>query len=588
MSTSKTKKMLKPVKLRDYQQNIAVKIHDAWGRVMAVLAVLATGGGKTVIFSAIIHGHNGASAAVVHRREILGQISCSLAQLGVKHRIVAPPATVALIRRKHLKKFSKSYVDPHARCGVISVQTLTSKSAKNNAELMRWVKQVTLCVFDEGHHYVSTGLWGRAVEMVENAKLLFVTATPERADGKGLGKHADGYAEEMVEGPTMRWLIDHGYLSKYTYKAPKSDLNVDDIPLTASGELNSKVLRQRVTESHLVGDVVAQYRKFADGKKAIVFADSVATAEEMAAAFRAAGYDAEALSGESDDKHRDRQLDGFEFGSLQVLINCELFDEGFDVPGVECVITARPTESLSKFLQMIGRGLRPVYAEGFDLKTKAGRLAAMAAGSKPEAVVLDPVRNWERHGMPHWPREWTLNAKVKGSRGQSDTIPQRVCLSCTQPYEKYFTACPYCGEPVPEPAGRSAPEQVDGDLFELDLAAMDALFEKMGKADMSDEDYAHDQIARNIPPIGRRQDMKRHQTARHRREVLRHLVGWWVGAQPGRELSEIHRRFFYRFGVDIGTPFTKAYGAKDVNALIVKITENFDKDADYGKQEKTR
>ena len=546
-------------KLRDYQQTAIDKIDAAWQSVRSVLAVLPTGGGKTVIFSSIIHGHNGAAAAVVHRKEIVAQISCSLAKLGVKHRVIAQPNTLAVIRRKHLKLFSKSFLDPHAQCGVVSVQTLTSKSSGNNAPLQRWIKQVTLAVFDEGHHYVEQGLWGRAVEMMGNAKLLFVTATPERADGKGLGEYADGFCEEMVEGPTTQWLIDQGFLSRFVYKAPKTDLNIDDLPITASGEVNAKVLRARTIESHLVGDIVNHYKQFALGKKTIVFASDVETAEEMAGAFRAAGIRAVALSGKTDQGERDRELDAFENGDLTVLVNVDLFDEGFDVPAVSCVILARVTMSLGKYLQMVGRGLRIM-------------------DGKEEAIIIDPVRNWERHGMPNWPRKWTLDAREKGSRsGPSDTIPQRVCLACTQPYEVIYKKCPHCGEPMPEPGGRSAPEQVDGDLMELDVEGMMALFSAMQKADMNDEEYAIGQIGRGVPRIGRGADMKRHQSAKYRRSVLRELVAWWVGMQPdGRELSEKHRRFFHRFGVDIGTAFT--LNTKDTDALIERVQQQFAED----------
>jgi superfamily II DNA or RNA helicase len=563
------------IKLRsDYQLPLKNKIVQAWERVRGVLAVCPTGGGKTIIFSSIIHDHVGASAAVVHRKEIVGQISLSLAALGVKHRIIAPPKTIQAIRRKHLKKFSKSFIDQHAPCGVVSVQTLTSKSSGNNAVLQSWLNQITLCVYDEGHHYVKQGLWAKAVDCMTNAKLLFVSATPERADGKGLGMGADGFADVMVEGPTTRWLIDQGYLCGFTYKAPRTDLDLSGLAVTASGDFNATALRDRVVESHIVGDVVNHYTKFASGLRAIVFATDVATAEEMAEAFRQAGYSSMALSGATDSGIRDRELERFENGELQVLVNVDLFDEGFDVPAVECVILARPTQSLGKYLQMIGRGLRVVYAAGFDLATQAGRLAAIKAGTKPTAVILDPVRNWERHGMPDWPRVWKLSGKEKGTRESGDdTVPQRVCAACTGPYEAFYKACPYCGH-VPVPAGRSLPEQVEGDLLELDVEAMAALFAKMNKADMDDDEYRDDQLARRIPAVGRGADMKRHKAAKYRRQVLRELVAWWVGAQPkDREQGEVYSRFFHRFGVDIATAFT--LNTNDTDTLITRIGEGF-------------
>lgn len=566
------------LKLRDYQEKFVADILAAWQLVRSVLGVLPTGAGKTVCFTSIMYEHKGAAAAVVHRKEIVGQISQALARLGVKHRIIAPAPVVTRIRRKHLKEFGRSFVDPHALAGVISVQTLTSKSSGKNRELQKWLSQVTLAIFDEGHHYVEQGLWAKAVRVMANAKLLFVTATPERADGKGLGQLADGFAESIIEGPSTQWLIDNGYLCKFKYKAPQTDLDVSDIPITASGDLNTKAMRKRVVESHLVGDVVSQYRQFASGKRAIVFATDVETANEMAQAFQLADISAAALSGETEQGERDTKLDEFEDGRLSVLVNVDLFDEGFDVPAAEVVIIARPTESLAKYLQMVGRVLRVIYAKGFDLTTAAGRLAAIAASEKPYALVIDPVRNWERHGVPNWPRQWSLSSREKGSRGSSDElIPQRVCTACTQPYERIYKACPYCGAPVPEPTGRSAPEQVDGDLTELDVEAMAALFTKMQNADMSDGDYAIDQISRGIPRIGRGADMKRHREAKHRRAVLRELVAWWVGMQPHeRPLDEKHRRFYHRFGIDIGTAFTLK--AKDTDALIETIKQRFQED----------
>ena len=543
--------------LYPFQSRLKAAILEAWQTVRSVLMVLPTGGGKTIVFSSIIHDHNGAAAAIVHRKEIVRQIAISLAKLGVKHRIIAPPKVVRRIRRVQLKLFGKSFVDPNARCGVVSVQTLTSRGAGNSAELQKWIKQVTLAVYDEGHHYVDSGSWAKAVHLFDKALLLFVTATPERADGKGLGSDADGFCDVMIEGPTTAWLIANGYLSPFTYKAPRTDLDVSGLALTASGDFNAKALRARVVESHIVGDVVKHYRKFAHGKKAIVFATDVETAEEQAAAFRADGYKAIALSGETDAGERDRALDGFEGDEYDILVNVDLFDEGFDVPKVACVILARPTESLGKFLQMVGRALR--ILEG-----------------KLEAIIIDPVRNWERHGMPDWPRAWTLDAREKKTSGENrDTIPQKVCDNCTQPYQAYYKACPYCGH-VNAPAGRASPEQVEGDLIELDVEALSALFAKITAADMEDEDYQRGQITRNVPAIGRGAGLKRHQAAKYRRGVLRELVGWWVGAQTGRDMPEIHKRFFYRFGIDIGTAFTLS--AKETDTLIDKIKTRFSED----------
>ena len=578
-------------KLRSYQSSLVDKIYDAWNRVRVVLAVLATGGGKTAIFSWIIQQHNGASAAVVHRKEIVSQISLSLAALGVKHRIIAPPSVIRRIRRRHFRFLGACFVDQHALCGVVSVQTLTSASSDRNKDTQAWVRQVTFCVFDEGHHYVNTGSWAKAVDMMERAKLLLVTATPKRADGKGMGTEelgGSGYVEEMVEGPTTKWLMDQGFLSRYKYFAPDSDLDVADIALTAQGDFNAKALRERVVDSTLIGDLVAHYKAFADGKKFIVFNTDVLSAEETADEFKAKGIVCVALSGGTDGKIRDAELDKFENGENTGLTNVDLFDEGFDVPAVEVCAHGRPTASLAKYLQMCGRSFRVVYAEGYDLTTKEGRLAAIANGPKPYAIIIDPVRNWEKHGMPDFPRIWSLRDEDRNSnKSTDDTIPQKVCKGtearpgCSQPYEAYLQCCPYCGL-QPEIPERKKPKHVDGDLMELDVDAMAALFAEREQANLSEADYAVELHKPNangkiIPPKFHGQAIRRHQGTMYRRKVLHNLLGWWIGLQPvDRDLGEKYRRFYLRYGIDMSTAFT--LNQNDTDALIERVARSFHHD----------
>lgn len=547
------------VQLRDYQSDFCYELSETWRRVRAVLGVLPTGAGKTVCFSSVIAAHVGYSIAVVHRREILTQISVSLAREGVKHRIIAPPATVRRIREKHFAAFGKSYEDANALCAVASVQTLTSAATLKNSAVQAFVGQVTLAVYDEGHHYVNSGVWAKAVDMFPRAKLLFVSATPDRADGKGLGAGGRGYAEEMVEGPSTDWLIKNGYLSKYQYFAPDSDLDIEGVPITATGDLNTKAMRARVEESHLVGDVVQHYLRFAAGTKAIVFAESIATAADMEHAFRAAGVRAVQLNGGTDEGERDRAITAFAESDIMVLINVDLFDEGFDVPAAVTAILARPTMSLAKYLQMCGRVLR--IMDGKDY-----------------AVIIDPVRNWARHGFPDTPRSWSLDDRPKGERAgdsSSDAIPSRPCRGCTQPYRASLSVCPYCGfEYVPEDT--SSIKRVEGDLFALDTDAFNALVAARKAAAMPADEYELSLMGRPMDPRGRAALVKSHRTAQTRRAVLYELVGWWVGLQEGRPMDEIYRVFWHRTGVDMESAF--ALDARETDALIDKLTRVFDKD----------
>jgi len=552
------------IKLHQHQGKFKTKLNAALDAVRDVLGVLPTGGGKTVVFCSMVADHVGAAAIVVHRREIVRQISVTLAAFGVVHRVIGPRDEVGRIRRRHLKKFGRSFVDQQSLVGVVSVQTMTSKSTAANTITQRWLAQVTFAVFDEGHHYVRSGLWGRAVDQFHRAKRLFVTGTPERADGKGLGAHAEGYAREMVLGPTPQWLIDNAFLSPFKYFCPDSDMDIADLALDSTGDVSVKERRKRAVASHIVGDVVRHYRQYADGLQTIVFAPDVETAEDMAAAFRLDGVKAVALSGKTDSGVRDRELDLFERCETQVLVNVDLFDEGFDVPAVVCVILARITASLGKYLQMVGRALRVM-------------------DGKEHAIVIDPVRNWERNrGLPSFPRRWTLDSRPKGDRvSPVDTIPQKICRGCTQPYDAYYALCPYQSQPgcaiPPEPEGRARPDQVDGDLFELDVAALNELYAAYAARNMTDEEYDGDLISRNVPAVGRGAARKRHRTARHRTAVLKELIGWWVGMQPaGRDLAEKQRRFYHRFRVDMATAMS--LDANDTDALIATIGRRFNED----------
>lgn len=566
------------MQLRDYQQQLIHDINASWTHNDRVVAVLPTGGGKTVVLSEVVKSVRGPACVIAHRREIVSQLSEALGRINIKHRIIAPADTVAMVRRRHLRRLKKSWVDQNAQVAVASVQSLTSKSALNNRQLQSWVATKPMVVLDECHHYVTGGLWWRAVEMFSGSRMLGVTATPQRADGKGIGVSASGFAEDMLLGPDMLTLIDRGFLTGMRYYCPESDLDMEGAVVTARGDYSTNTMRSRVVESSLVGDVVKHYRRFCPGKRAIVFATDVKSACDMEKRFSDAGIAAAAVSGATDQKIRDRVLEDFECGNTKVLINVDLFDEGFDVPACDAVILARPTESLGKYLQMCGRALRTVYKDGMPLDTDDQRLAAIKAGPKPHAIIIDPVRNRERHGPPIIPRVWTLEDMDSGSRGRPEgLIPERHCTGCAQPYPRYLSICPWCSEEAPPPRGRSTPEQVDGDLTELDMDALRELIKKAERAAMTKEEYEQDQMRRGIPKIGRTRDMRRHLARRVKQGQLDQLVKWWTGSQPkDRDAGEKQRRFYHRFGVDMAT--ARTLNEQETTELIDRILNRFGED----------
>lgn len=539
--------------LRDYQATLkadALAALDTLPVGGAVCVVLPTGGGKTVTFADMTDTHDGAVALMVHRTELVCQISTTLARFGVVHRIIAPQSTITAALHEHRRETGKTFYNPHSPHAVCAVDTLIARY-----DLYRqWAAQVRLWIIDEAAHVLRDNKWGQCAALFTNAKGLGFTATPKRADGKGLGRHAHGVFDLMVQGPTTAKLIALGHLSNYRILSTPSDMNIEDLKATAGGDFNQKQLATRAHQSHIVGDVVSTYLKHAAGKQGITFATDVETAMELAAQFNAAGVPAEAVSAKTPDAERARAIRRFRAGELKQLTNCDLFGEGFDVPGVEAVSLARPTCSLALYLQQVGRALRP--AEG-----------------KECALILDHVGNWSRHGLPDTPRRWTLDARERSnSRGKDpDVIAVTSCLSCFLVFPRAkLPVCPHCGHDHP-PTERRKPEQVDGDLTELDPDVLNALRESV---ELEDPDKLANRV---LHAAGRAAAMGAADRQRERivaQQQLREAQAQWggVGKAAGMSDKEMYRLFYLTFGVDVMTAQTLP--RKDMDELRERIERN--------------
>lgn len=559
-------------RLRPYQLKTKQDILNAWNMgAKNVLSVLPTGAGKTVTFSDIIHDHKGASCAIAHRQELVSQISLALARDKVRHRIIGPRNTVKLCVNLHMQELGVSYYDPSAACAVAGVDTLV----KRKRELSAWLKSVTLWVQDEAHHVLKDNKWGTAATMFPNAKGLGVTATPLRADGKGLGRDFDGLFDVLLEGPGMRDLINMGYLTDYRIFAPESFLIMDekeDVGKSGDFKQHAVIKKFRQAKNKIIGDVVDQYIKHANGKLGITFVPDVEDAIDTATAFTARGIPAAVVSAKTPDVERINILRKFKNRELLQLVNVDLFGEGFDLPAIEVVSMARPTQSYALFVQQFGRALRlmidKVISRNWDSYTDEKRRELIASSSKPNAIIIDHVGNVERHGLPDAPRVWSLERRDKRGRSDvSDVIPTKSCPACTFVYERIINHCPDCGY-KPEPASRSGPEHVDGDLVELDAAALAKMRGEIDKVDM-DPMLFHAQS--NVPLKFRQNHTKCHVERQQAIKALRHSINWWGAYQrsANREDSESYRRFYFKFGIDVGTAQTLK--TQEALALAEKI-----------------
>lgn len=524
------------IQLRPDQFDLKQRIYNEWNAGHKnVLAIACTGFGKSIVTTDIIlDGHNLGMWEVVmaHRNELVGQMSMHVARRGIPHRIIGSRETISGIVQEHRAEFGRSFINPDARCAVGSVQTIVSRKE----QLRQWAAQIDRFTGDEGHHFLKDNMWGEAAELFVNARGLLVTACPQRADGKGLGRHHDGIADALVLGPTMRQTIDMGNLADFEFIIPTSDFEIDEERRGKDGDFTRPAMREASKRSHLVGDVVVEYLKHAAGRRAICFATDVETANEIAARFNASGVPAASVSAKTDAGVRRDMIRRFKDGRILVLVNVDLFDEGFDVPACDVVIMARPTASLNKYLQMAGRAMR------LD-KDNPSKIA----------LIIDHVSNFKRHLMPDRPRQWTLDRRDKRAKKtpDPDDIPLTGCRECGRPYERALARCPYCGAEPPLPApGSRTPEQVDGDLMLIDretLAKLRAAMELEAPGDIAARvSHAAGEIAGK--------GAANRQIARHAAQAaLRAAIEQWAGCRraAGEEDRAAHRRFYLTTGMTV-------------------------------------
>jgi len=395
------------------------------------------------------------------------------------------------------------------------------------------------------HHVTKDNKWGKAVAGLAGARGLGLTATPVRADGRGLGRAWDGLMDEMIVGPSPRDLILAGHLSRYHIRVPPSDLDLSAVATGSTGDYVQPQLRAAVARSSITGDVVRDYLRYAAGKRGVTFVPDVDTAAHVAGLYRAAGVPAEAVSAKTPAALRSDLVRRLRDGRLLQLVNVDLFGEGFDLPAIECVSFLRPTQSFALYCQQFGRALRVM--EG-----------------KTHATIIDHVGNIQRHGLPDAPREWSLERREKRAKSVASAIPLRVCPECSSAYEGYSSECPYCGH-VRLPAVRTAPEHVEGDLIELDWDALEALRGAVAHVD------GPARVPWGASPVVEGAVRKRHRERQESQTVLREAIAVWAGHQraAGRPDSESYRRFWHAFGIDVMS--AQALGAREAETLAGKV-----------------
>ncbi len=364
--------------LRPYQQDIKNKIYRSWKEHRAVMATMPTGAGKTVLFCSIAKDcvdRGGRVLILAHREELITQAANKISGLGLETGIIKSGYTAEYYKRVQ----------------VASVQTLIRREVPY---------KFNLCIVDEAHHDQHDNAYGsirkRLTEANPDMFTLGVTATPVRLNGSGF---KDIY-DILVKGITVKELIRQGFLSPPKYmtfpyvhlgkvKKTGGDFNLKDL---------SEKFRSKIPAEFLVND----YLRLAKGKQTIVFAIDVAHSKEIEAAYMNAGIRCAHIDGETPDRERQSIIRNFANKSIQVVTNVGVFTEGYDCPGIEAVQLARPTESLSLYMQMSGRGLRP-------------------ADGKENCLILDRANCIATHGLLESDRDWELG-KSSGQKSKNKIV----------------------------------------------------------------------------------------------------------------------------------------------------------------------
>lgn len=414
------------ITLRPYQENLREKIRESFAKsIRSVLLVLPTGAGKTCVFCDIVERtvRKGNSVYIlVHRQELLKQTSRHLEKLGVPHGIIAPGHSMT-----------------GDRVQVASVQTLVRRLER--------ARKPDLIIVDECHHTMA-GTWKKILDHWNGCFLLGVTATPIRLDGKGLGVKSSGFYEHIIIGPSIRWLIDKEYLSQPRVYGPNVGIDLSGVK-TVAGDFDKHEVITRVDKPKITGCAVEHYMRICPNSPAIAFCVSVKHAEHVAEQFNNAGIPAAHLSADLADSVREYRISALGSGSLRVLTSCDIISEGTDIPVVGAAILLRPTQSTGLYLQQVGRALRKYPG-------------------KTNAIILDHVGNWERHGLPDDDREWSLDPEriVKRKKSDKAQLPNnKRCSVCYAVFSASFNKCPQCGAEVK--ITEREIKQVGGELKEI-------------------------------------------------------------------------------------------------------------------------
>lgn len=366
--------------LREHQIEAKGKIFDAWDKYDSVMLQMPTGTGKTYLFTSIVNdllaaykeAHRDIHILVVaHRMELLDQISATLSRFGIAHGFIQGA------REQHLWK----------RVQVASIMSLLTERNYYNTLRLKF----DYIIVDEAHHSLAD-TYIKLFELFPEAKKLGVTATPWRLNHESFLS----LYQTLIVSPQISWFISNNLLADFDYVSikPDSDIQrlVDRSEVADTGDFVNADLDNTFNNQRIRSKVYESYKRFADGRKGIIYAINKLHASKIAELYCSHGINAVAIDCDTPKDERQELISRFKTGEITVLVNVEIFTEGFDCPDVSFIQLARPTKSLALYLQQVGRGLRMV--EG-----------------KEKTIIIDNVGLYNYFGLPDANRKWQYHFK---------------------------------------------------------------------------------------------------------------------------------------------------------------------------------
>ena len=409
------------IELRDYQRDLLERVRDALTSTGAkIMLQLPTGGGKTLIAGMLLSGWlNGGRKAVwlTHRKELVVQTGVMLGEAGVSAEANIP--------------WDSGACAPSKANGVVILmaQTVTRRNTRADVDVWGGYTDTDLMIIDEAHHATADG-WERAIRQWPG-RVLGMTATPWRLSIREGFKHI---FDCLLPGPQAANLQQDGWLCNSRVLSPLEEELIQGGEVDRTGEFSDSGIEEANRGRDIwTAGALRFWQKHCADRQTVVYAVSVEHARSLRDVFKEAGIPVGVLLGETPNGERGRLIESFLDGTIKALINVAVATEGFDLPDAACVVLTRPTMSLSLYLQMVGRGLRPKQNDG-------------------DCIILDLAGNSSVHGLPKEDRQWSLLPRGEQPSGGPPVVVR--CPECESVSPAASHECTACGTPFGEHCGR--------------------------------------------------------------------------------------------------------------------------------------